>query len=495
MRTESVIGIMLSIFVIASLLTSFSAAEIVRGVDISISPSYQENLPGENMTYIVTVTNTGDVVDNYDVTVSYPEGWQVIYWFNFTDIPPSSSAQSELIVIIPENAIPGTSENITVTAVSESDNTITDNDTCIANVKIVRGVEVSISPENRIGLPGENLTYTVTIANTGNVLDNYALENIDTMGWGLSLSESLLEVENGTSQNVMLTVAIPVNAIGRTLNNITVIATSQENENVLDSTSCLARVKVVVGVDALIEPSWQRYFIGENLSYTVTVFNTGNVPDNYTLSIEDNAGWGPWLSENQLENIWPGENKPATLIVTIPENATPGTEDNVTVEATSAENAEIIDTASCIAQATVPKVEFSFITLYKVSLDINILLENGSKFVAKFYRYDNTTFQAEKVIDVFTPPKHFENIVDITHPRKAERWPSGTVQIVNLVLTTDNTKEVIYTTASFLVTKLMLEIRFTGIPFDWALAPTPEEKLEFEIEFSEIPLQWALAPY
>ena len=487
MRTKGFKGVLLSIFVIASLLMPFSAAEIVRGVDITISPSYQENLPGENLTYIVTVTNTGDVMDNYDVSVSYPEGWQVIYWFNFINIPPSSSAQSELIVIIPENAIPGTSENIIVTAVSESDDTVTDNDTCTANVKIVRGVEVSISPESRIGLPGENLTYTVTVANTGNVLDNYALDNIDTLGWGLSLSESLLEVDNGTSQNVTLTVAIPDNALGRTLDNITVIATSQENENVRAENSCLARVRVVVGVDVRIEPDWQRYFVGENLSYAVTVVNTGNVPDNYTLTVEDNAGWGPWLSENRLENLWPGENKPATLIVTILENATPGTEDNIVVEATSEENVEMSDTASCIARATVPKAEFEFIILYQVRLSVNLLIDNGSKLVAKFYKYDNNTFQAENVIDEFTPPKHVENIMTLARPLGVP------VEIVTFFLTTDNTEEEIYTVASFVVTKLMLEARFLEIPFYWAQADAAG-KLAIETEFMEIPFQWTMAP-
>jgi len=460
---------------------------VVRGVDVEISPTYQENLPGENLIYIVTVTNTGNVGDNYDLSVSQTKDWEMIFWFTFLNLPPYSSAQSELTVIIPENAIPGTQENITVTAVSKTDNTVTDSDSCIAQAKIIRDVEVFISPENRIGLGGENLTYTITVANKGNVPDNYALENIDTLGWVLSISEELLEVENGMSQNVTLTVAIPDNAMGRTLDNITVTATSQENENIWNSETCLARVRVVVGVDVRIEPSWLRYFLGENLSYAVTVVNTGNVPDNYTLTIEDNAGWGPWLSENRLDDIWPGENKPVTLIVTIPENATPCTEDNIIVEATSAENAEKSENASCIAHATVPKVEFSFITLYKVRLNVNILVENGSKLVAKFYKYDNTTFQTESVIDVFTPPKHVENIENVRHPLGLP------VEIVTVFLTTDNTEEVIYTVASFVVRKIDLEIRFSKIPSEWFLA-LPPERTELETEFSKIPSAWFLAP-
>ncbi|MBA7598034.1 hypothetical protein ES703_05043 [subsurface metagenome] len=468
---------------------AIASVGVVRGVDVEISPSYKENLSGENLVYIVTVTNTGNVGDNYDLSVSQTKNWEVIFWFTFLNLPPYSSAQSELIVIIPENAIPGTQDNITVTAVSQTDNTVTDSDSCIAQAKIIREVKVSIvEPSYQENENGGTLTYTVTVANIGNVLDSYALENIDTIGWGLSLSESLLEnIENGASVNVTLTVAIPDDAIGRTLDNITVIATSQENENVLDSGSCLASVRVVVGIYVRIEPDWQRYFVGENLSYAVTVVNTGNVPDNYTLTVEDNADWGPWLSENRLENLWPGENKPATLRVTIPENATPGTEDNIVVEATSEENANVSETASCIAHATVPKVEFTFLTLYKIRLDVDILVENGSKLVAKFYRYDNTTFRGESVIDVFVPPKHVENIETIPHPLGLP------VEIVTLFLTTDNTEEEFYTVASFVVRKVDLEARFMEIPMYWAGAP-PEGKVELEMEFMEIPMQWAAAP-
>lgn len=468
--------------------SAIASTGVVRGVDVEISPSYKENLPGENLIYIVTVTNTGNIADNYDLSVNQTKDWEVIFWFTFLNLPPYSSAQSELIVMVPENAIPGTQDNITVTAISKTDNMVTDSDSCIAQAKIVREVEVSVSPSERIGLGGENLTYTVTVANMGNVPDNYALENIDTMGWDLSLSEDLLEIENGMSVNVTLTVAIPDDSMGRTLDNITVTATSQENENVWDSASCLTRVKVVAGVDVLIDPDWQRYFVGENLSYAVTVVNTGNVPDNYDLSVEDSDDWGPWLSENRLENLWPGENKPATLIVTIPENATPGTEDNIVVEATSEENAEISETASCIAHATVPKAEFEFIILYQVRLSVNLLIDNGSKLVAKFYKYDNNTYQAENVIDEFTPPKHVENTLILARPLGVP------VEIVTLFLTTDNTEEEIYTVASYVVTKLDLEMRFMGIPLEWALA-SPEERVALEIEFTQIPMQWALAPY
>ena len=143
MGTEGFKGILLSTLVIASLLTSVallipswppltSASLVVRGVDVSISPSYQAGVAGATLNYIVTISNTGNVDENYNIRVSDNENWPITYWFNFINLPGYSSAQSELIVTIPEDVPPCVRDNITVTATSW-DNVVSDSDSCIAH--------------------------------------------------------------------------------------------------------------------------------------------------------------------------------------------------------------------------------------------------------------------------------------------------------------------------------------------------------------------------
>ena len=485
MRTEGFKGVLLSIFVIALLLMSFTAsiasAEIVRGVDISISPNFQENLPGENLTYIVTVTNTGNAVDNYDVSVSYPEGWQVIYWFNFIDIPPSSSAQSELIVIIPENAIPGTSENITVTAVSQSDSTVTDSDSCMAHVKIVRGVEVSISPESRIGLPGENLTYTVTVANTGNVDENYALTTSDDENWGPTLSENLLTVPMGSENTTTLSAIVSSNAYGSTQDNITITAASQENAQVSNSASCIAQAAVFRAVAVSISPSSIRALQGATLPYTVTIKNGGNVDDIYDLTASDTKGWGPTLPENIPVPAF--ENGTTTLSVTIPENAAPLEEDDITITATSQENAQVSDSASCIAQRADPKLDF--VTKYIVKVEMDLYLHTGSKLIMKFYTYENV-YENESVVWEGSTPTYVSLFGEVPHP---ENVP---VKIAKLTLAGAENQEILSVTSLF-VTKSHLIGRISELKARWPFA-SPEEKREIIAEISNIKGRWPITP-
>ncbi|MEA1904357.1 MAG: PKD domain-containing protein [Candidatus Hadarchaeota archaeon] len=219
------------------------------------------------------------------------------------------------------------------------------------------GISVSISPSDNSGLPAQTLNYTVTVANTGTLDDNYDLTVSDTWGWGdnILLDNTLLVIPENENRTTTLHVTIPENAIGCTSNVITVTATSQGNDNVSDNASCIAHVTIVRGVEVLISPDYQDGPLGETLNYTVTIVNMGNVTDSYTLSASDAENWGPELSENQFDNVPPFEDneKETTLSVTIPENAVPCTEDNITVTAISQIDNTTENSASCIAHAVI----------------------------------------------------------------------------------------------------------------------------------------------
>ncbi len=89
--------------------------------------------------------------------------------------------------------------------------------------------------------------------------------------------------------------------------------------------------------------------------YVVTVRNTGNTEDTYTLEVTDDAGWEPALSENSM-TIAAGKSGTIFLSVTIPAGAADGEVDHITVTATSMANPEFSDSATSIA-TIVPTVE------------------------------------------------------------------------------------------------------------------------------------------
>jgi PGF-pre-PGF domain-containing protein len=106
---------------------------ILRGVGVSISPSYQSSLPGATLNYTVAVVNTGGFTDNYALTVSDNSGWGPTLEDNLLEVPAGENRQTTLSVIIPAGAENCTRDSITVTATSQTDNTVRDNASCIAH--------------------------------------------------------------------------------------------------------------------------------------------------------------------------------------------------------------------------------------------------------------------------------------------------------------------------------------------------------------------------
>jgi len=103
-------------------------------VDVDISPGYQSGVLGTMLTYAVTVTNTGNELDGYYLSVSDSAGWAPTISENLLEnIEPSENRIVTLSVTIPENAVGYADDNIIVIVTSMADNTMSDNDSCITH--------------------------------------------------------------------------------------------------------------------------------------------------------------------------------------------------------------------------------------------------------------------------------------------------------------------------------------------------------------------------
>ena len=102
------------------------------------------------------------------------------------------------------------------------------------------GVNVSISPSSKSGTPGTELTYTVTVMNTGGGMDTFDLHISGGDGWSPGLSSNSLILTSGASGTSTLTVTVPSWVAAGFSTTITVTATSRADPSVSDSASCSA---------------------------------------------------------------------------------------------------------------------------------------------------------------------------------------------------------------------------------------------------------------
>jgi uncharacterized membrane protein len=338
----------------------------IRGVNVLIEPIYQSALVGESIEYTVTVTNTGNVSDTYDLeaTDNAALNWAPTLAENLLEnVPPGENKGVILTVIIPDGAENCTRDNINVIARSQENSEIENGDSCIAHATTLRilRVDVSISPHENWAENGETVTFTVTVTNRGTVSDNYDLEASDDASWTPAISPERLSLVVGGSGTATLSVAIPEDAENCTRDNITVTARSQENVEIENTTSCVAHCLVGVppplrGVEISISPLEKGGAPGENVTFIATITNLGSAQDSFDLTVSDDLNWAPTLDENLLVNVTPGDSQTITLRVTIPENAAACTRDNIRVRATSHGDHTVSAEGSCTPHAIVREV-------------------------------------------------------------------------------------------------------------------------------------------
>jgi len=103
-------------------------------------------------------------------------------------------------------------------------------------------VSLAVSPVSQTGSPGDTLDYTATITNRGTKADTYYLSVTDNQGWTLTAPLTTSQIASVASEAVAISLTIPQDAVAETENQITIIATSQNDSTASDSAVCTAVV-------------------------------------------------------------------------------------------------------------------------------------------------------------------------------------------------------------------------------------------------------------
>jgi len=254
---------------------------------------YVEYRPYLEITYMPGVSDT--------VTISLDVGENVTLGFGVT---------------IPADVTPFTTDTITVTATSQTDNTVTDSESTEAHAGSMRGVEAVVEGSVWQETHKDPLTYVIRIHNTGQIADMYKLTAYDKRDWPLHIEPQEIYLKPSHSAQVALSVTIPYQELGSTVDNIWVtIEGKLASGNFSDPENSYARVDVqahskeVWGVDLNVYPSiHQTGHPDSPLTWLVTVTNTGNVPDTYTLDfsqyvydlVDTYGDWAGGLSETTI---------------------------------------------------------------------------------------------------------------------------------------------------------------------------------------------------
>jgi len=386
------------------------------GVSVTISPGYKEGLPGGTLQYYeVTVTNMGTNADTYTLenTDNSTPDW--IMELSQNSLPNVSglfdSRTVTLKVKIPESAVPGTVDNVTVKA---SGTGVSDNYYCLAisgrqirstmdDTQAVEGTPTRTAGAQTFMYVGSSTTGGYNderaflkfdlrgIASRDNITskgarlfvygfivggtpgknvdlrrvenDNWVEEKVtwdDQPAYGTSIgTKTVTEAAAWYSWDVTSYVDAQFttpndNIASFCIKSVTEDLAYPDNFSYGFDTkefSAWANPRIAIGrnVWMTIDPEYQEGLPGGTVKYTVDVWNMGSLSDTFNLSVGDNAGWSPTISPSTLA-LAAGQKGTATVSVTIPVNARICVDnDNITVAATSQNDSTVKDNNWVIA--------------------------------------------------------------------------------------------------------------------------------------------------
>ena len=280
----------------------------------------------EGVSYMLTVTNTGNTDDVIDLTTSGDAAT-----LSQTSVSLAAGASAEVTITISGDALATAGDyEIKVTATSQGDNMKTAEVTTDTKILPVHGVTLTGVGDlmTETSDASEGISYKFTVTNTGNTDDVIDLTSSDDAA---TLSQTSVSLAAGASAEVTITISGDALATAGDY-EVKVTATSQGDNTMSSEVSTNTKILPVYGVTlaGVGELTSKTSDASEGISYMLTATNTGNTDDVIDLTSSDDAAI---LSQTSV-SLAAGASAEVTITTSGDDLATAG-DYEVTVTATS----------------------------------------------------------------------------------------------------------------------------------------------------------------
>lgn len=259
--------------------------ETARGVVVALDPIRATAGQGSPARFTVRVTNTGSETDNYLLELTgLPANVQAQLDQTFVEVPAGPAGSRVIGLSIQADGVPAGQYPFTVRATSFLGSTTTGSASGTLVVSS-RGVDVVLTPGS--GAPGTSFQLNVT--NQGDTTDTFTLSLAGPGALVSTLGVTQVTLAPGASQMVPIQTSGLDFAPPGTL-SLMGIATSTSDAGVSDLDQTSLAIAEARGLEVTIEPQSRVLSAPGATSYLVVVRNTGNVEEEYTITITETVG-------------------------------------------------------------------------------------------------------------------------------------------------------------------------------------------------------------
>ncbi len=279
-------------------LTSSSDSSVVRQAIVQMvvrqvarfsvtSPSNMTAGPHTIARFTFGVQNTGNGYDVFEITAGETaiNSWS-IQTNDSESIAPGSDGTVVASVTIPPSISEGISDTFMATIRSRANGTAHWEGVFSVTVVAGYGVIISCAQQEIEVTPGQPTQATIECTNAGNVVDGYIISASTTSRWTAQLSSSQLSsISSSAKGYTTLTIIGPTDGFAGENTTITLLATSQGMSSISDTLRLTVRIRLVVNM-TLTGDAGKRANPSANVTYNVTLKNTGNGLEIFQLSFE-----------------------------------------------------------------------------------------------------------------------------------------------------------------------------------------------------------------
>jgi uncharacterized repeat protein (TIGR01451 family) len=257
--------------------------EPMSGVDVG-NDMEEDGMPGTTKMYTVVVKNVGNMADTFTLSVE-GHSWNTELSDTSVYLMPGQEAMVYVSVDVPAGAMAEQWDMTTFKAVSTYDAETWDECLIKTNAMAYYALEMVSDAASASGYPGDQVEFTLTLTNGGNITDTFNLA-VSGSEWDAMLSTASIALAPGESGDVTVTVSIPAGAEEGEMDMFTVSAVSAGDPGVFAEVNLTVEALAVPGeAPAASFTAPATAAIDEDVLFTNTT--TGTEPISYLWDFGD----------------------------------------------------------------------------------------------------------------------------------------------------------------------------------------------------------------